>query len=668
VVIGRDITTQKATAEALQRSETRYRNLAEQIPEGIFVADSQGRYVDANRAACELVGYTLAELQTRTVRDLLAPSEWERLPGQFANLLAGELVRNQWQFQRKDGSTFTGELLGRQLSDGRFQGIVRDVTADRKVEAALRQFEAVHRQDSETLHALLSTAAQGILEVDDGGVIRSVNAALESMLGWSSGELVGQPHGVLIPVDKQVAHEQQQRMFWAAPRARPMGRGVDLVARRKDGSTLPVEVSLAPVATARGRVVFAFVTDITTRRREEMAREAYARELELRSDQLRELATALTLAEQRAREALSRTLHDGLQQTLFGVKLKLEWAEQSVASGGARQREALARARQDLQDAISEARALAVELAPPMLNDGGLPAALTWLAGWVRQRHGLTVAVTAEPDANPASEEVRTLAFISVRELLFNVAKHAGVHRAVVTVASIPGDLLQITVADEGVGFDPAAVWSPGHLAPGLGLVGVRERMRLLGGRFDIDSAPGRGTRVTMLVPAGPTLALPSAPASHSHGEARDPQRSDPAAAGHSLRILLADDHALVRDGLRELLSRLPELQVVGEASDGASAIALAGALRPDVVIMDVAMPGLGGVDATRRLRAEQPEVEVLALSTHPRPNGEHPIEAAGATGYFCKGDDTQLLIDRLLSMQRARRASRPSPPPFETP
>ena len=116
-----------------------------------------------------------------------------------------------------------------------------------------------------------------------------------------------------------------------------------------------------------------------------------------------------------------------------------------------------------------------------------------------------------------------------------------------------------------------------------------------------------------------------------------------------------------MREALRELLASQPDLQVVGDAADGAAALAEAGVLRPDVVIMDVSMPGLDGVDATRRLRAELPGVQVLALSSHPRPDEGHPIEMAGASGYFCKGDDTQLLVTRLVQMHRALGASEPS-------
>lgn len=646
-------------AHALQASETRYRGLVDQVPEGILVADAQGRYTDANQAACDMLGYSVRELQTLTVKDVVDEREWDRLRGQIQQLRDGQIqaLRSEGPFRRKDGSTFVGTLLVRQLADG-CQSILRDVTDEKKVEAAMHQLEAVHRQDSETLRALLTTAAQGILEFDEQGIIRSANPAVETIFGWSPGELVGQRHTVLIPTDRRADHEHQHyAAYWAAPRARAMGMHPDLVAQRKDGTTLPVEVSLAPITKTQGRSVFAFVTDISARRREEDARAIYARELERQSDQLRALATALTLAEQRAREELSRTLHDGLQQSLFGVKMKLERAEQRMAEGIVLEPEVLARARQELQEAITEARSLAVELAPPMLHDSGLPAALTWLAGWVQQRHGLAVTVVAEPDANPLSEDVRTLAFISVRELLFNIAKHAHVDRATVEVTRA-ADEVQVRITDTGVGFDPdnVSTTSPGQAR--LGLLGVRERLRLLGGRLDIDSARGGGTRATIRVPRAIAASRSASSDSRTMSGAAEDNRAGAAGADRPLQILIADDHASVREALRELLTRRPELRVIGEVSDGYTAVEQAHALRPDVVIMDVSMPGLGGVDATRRLRADLPHVQVLALSSHARPDDGHPIEAAGACFYFCKGDDTQLLIARLLSIHRAQASS----------
>jgi signal transduction histidine kinase len=117
-------------------------------------------------------------------------------------------------------------------------------------------------------------------------------------------------------------------------------------------------------------------------------------------------------------------------------------------------------------------------------------------------KYGVKVDVTADPGADVDREDVLTLVFESLREVLFNVIKHADVDRAAVDVAIAPDNLLVITVADEGCGFDVATLFDRmnTHQA-GLGIFSIRERLTLLGGRFEIDSAPGRGTICRLIAP-----------------------------------------------------------------------------------------------------------------------------------------------------------------------
>jgi PAS domain S-box-containing protein len=381
-------------------------------------------------------------------------------------------------------------------------------------------------------------------------------------------------------------------------------------------------------------------------------------ELERRMTQLRKLASSLTLAEQHAREQLAKTLHDHLQQLLFSASLKLDRLTARMA-GSDLDAGLAAGARGDIEDAIAAARSLSVELFPPALHERGLPSALEWLAGWMRQKYGLTVRLSLDPRGNPDRKDVRILLFESVRELLFNVIKHARTTEAAVDLALGPEQTLVITVTDEGAGFDPAVVFAQTNLQQaGLGLFSIRERLTLLGGRLDVTSAPGRGATFGLIAPRASAIerradvrALVDLAGGLSSDGVQDTIREP-------LRILIADDHALVRKGLRELMGERPELEVVGEAADGFEAIAQAHALRPDVIVMDVSMPGLDGVEATRRIRAELPFIDVFGLSTYERTGELHAIEQAGATGYFAKGDDTRQLIGRLLTV-RARHLNR---------
>ena len=272
-----------------------------------------------------------------------------------------------------------------------------------------------------------------------------------------------------------------------------MGVNLELFGQRKDGSTFPLEVSLNHVATAGGGHAIAFVTDITDRKRAEAALQERTVELEHRTAQLSRLASDLTLAEQHAREQLAKTLHDGLQQLLVSAALNLDRHVTREAQRGTGPDEPLVRAKGHLDEAIAAARSLSLELFPPVLHGSGLPAALAWLAERTRNQYGLVVQVSADPLANSDRKDVRTLLFESVRELLFNAVKHAQVDRVTIDLSLDQDDALCITVADRGIGFDPAGLVEREKAGQaGWGLFSIRERLTLLGGRFDIESAPGR--------------------------------------------------------------------------------------------------------------------------------------------------------------------------------
>lgn len=220
-----------------------------------------------------------------------------------------------------------------------------------------------------------------------------------------------------------------------------------------------------------------------------------------RAAQLRALASELTLAEQRERRRLAEILHDRLQQLLYAARLNL---------GGVRRGtldpelcEVVERIDGLLGEAIAESRSLTMELSPPVVYVGAPQAALEWLARHLDQTCGLAVEIEACPGIRLDSEDLRILLFQSVRELLFNVVKHAGTSRARVSMKECDGDRICVEVADEGVGFDMEQPRRDD--SGGFGLFSIRERLELLGGSMEVVSAPGRGTRVTILTPCRPS-------------------------------------------------------------------------------------------------------------------------------------------------------------------
>jgi CheY-like chemotaxis protein/anti-sigma regulatory factor (Ser/Thr protein kinase) len=285
---------------------------------------------------------------------------------------------------------------------------------------------------------------------------------------------------------------------------------------------------------------------------------------------------------------------------------------------------------------------------------GGLPAALSWLAKRTQEQYSIVVNVTADPQANPEASDVRILLFEGVRELLFNAVKHAGVDRVDVKLALGPGDTIHIQVSDDGVGFDPATLHDKNQQQTGLGLFTIRERLALLGGHLDIQTVPGKGSRFTLTLPR---TGLPRLAADGTEAQRRDtagPERlfyDSASGTLKSLRILIVDDHAVARAGLRELFGKRPQLHVIGEAASGVEAIIQAVALQPDVIVMDVSLPQMNGIDATREIHRTLQHIQIVGLSTHDDESTERLMRKAGAEAYFTKNEGTDRLIDYLLSL-----------------
>jgi PAS domain S-box-containing protein len=549
---------------------------------------------------------------------------------------------------RPDGTVAWIQSRGRvdRDADGnatRLTGLDLDFNQHRRTEEA-RQARR-EEEHARTLRTLLETATQGIVSVNETGLVVTANHAFETMFGWVAGDLIGQPIERLMPSAFRDDHERRG--------------GAHFLGVRRNGTTFPIEVSVNHVPTDEGRRAFAFVTDITDRHRAASALQERTAELEYRTMQLSRMASDLTLAEQRAREQIARTLHDGLQQCLVIAALNLEQQLKRDSEGRAAPSELLGEAKHQIEEAIAAARSLNFELFPPVLQQSGLPAALKWLANWTHTKYKIDVHVTADPRADSGRKDVRTLLYESVRELLFNAVKHAQAERVTLELALDANDQLCITVSDQGVGFEPAAVDHRSNAGQvGWGLFSIRERLTLLGGRFEIDSAPGTGTRVRLVAPRGDphsAIAGPGVSAFAPLGVVSPAGKRR--ASSDTLRILIVDDHAVVRSAMRDVLNEQPQLSVVGYASNGVEAIAHAHTLRPDVILMDISMPQMDGIEATMRIRAELPGIQVLGLSMDARSAAGHAIEQAGAEGFFVKGVDTQRLIDHLLAAHASRSA-----------
>jgi len=227
------------------------------------------------------------------------------------------------------------------------------------------------------------------------------------------------------------------------------------------------------------------------------ANETLEERVAARTEQVHELALALTTAEQRERARISEVLHDHLQQLIHGARI---WTETLAEDQEGAPPEAITRILDLLGEALETTRSLTVELSPPVLQEDGFPEALNWLADHVADTHDLQLHIDVPAELRIPEENLRTLLFRSVRELVFNVVKHAGVDTAFLR-ATQTEDRCVIEVEDEGAGFDPEQLDEEGDPDAHFGLFSVRKRLDLVGGQFSIDTAPGEGTCVRVEVP-----------------------------------------------------------------------------------------------------------------------------------------------------------------------
>ena len=316
------------------------------------------------------------------------------------------------------------------------------------------------------------------------------------------------------------------------------------------------------------------------------------------------------------RNRMAREVHDAFAQGLVSVLLQLRAAQGAIADGHPDEATAaLAEARTAAEAVFEETRRSVLGLAPSPLEGRTLEEALELELAWAN-RTGVIDArlVTAGSPVVPDPEVAHTL-FRIAQEALTNAIRHARATSVRVGLVYSPIGVT-LLVQDDGEGFDRSLVEDGEH---GLGLGGMAERARLLGGTLDLDSTPGWGTRIRAWIPS-PSETSDATP------------RADP------VRILVVDDHAVTRAGIARLLANAdPGLQVVGEAASGAEAFTEWRALRPDVVLMDLQMLDGDGIDAIARIRSEDAEASVIAVSAFASDELVAGAFRAGARGYIGK-------------------------------
>jgi signal transduction histidine kinase len=218
-----------------------------------------------------------------------------------------------------------------------------------------------------------------------------------------------------------------------------------------------------------------------------------------RTAQVRSLAAELSQVEERERQRIAQILHDDLQQLLVAARMQL--LDKAVGTDKKSRQGMSENISQILDQCIAISRELSHDLSPPILRDAGLIEALQWLGSWMFQKHGLKIQIKDSTCGQAVPDDLKLLIFHSVRELLFNVVKHAGVKHAEIQLNETADGQLLVLVSDNGNGFSAPSQMESYIPAGGLGLCRIRERIEWVGGQIRIESHPGHGSRVHLAAP-----------------------------------------------------------------------------------------------------------------------------------------------------------------------
>ena len=483
-----DITERKRAEGALRESEEKFRSLAEQSPNMIFI-NKKGRIVYINKKCEEVMGYKREELYSPDFdfRILIAPESLDMINDNFARHLRGEEVQTyDYTIIRKDGrriEVINSSKLIQYEGQKAILGIVTDITERKRAEQALRESE-------ERLKILFESAPDTIYLIDSEGRFMDANRAAFELIGFARDEVISKSLAELdlLSAGQLSKAKENLKKVVAGKTSGPN----EYTLKRKDGSYVSIEVRTFPVRIEGRMLTLGIARDITEHKRTE-------KELLEHHAKLKSLASQLSLTEERERRRLANDLHDQISQSLVISKIKLDQLRKSSDSDEIN--EHLEDVSNCLGRVIDDTRALTFDLSYPILYELGFEAAVAeWLTEQIQEKHGIKTEFVDDGHQKPLEDDIRVLLFRNVRELLINVVKHAQASSVRVSIRKVK-DNIHVGVEDDGVGFDPVDVMSMVAKRAEFGLFSVRERLEQLGGRIEIDSGIGRGSKITMTAP-----------------------------------------------------------------------------------------------------------------------------------------------------------------------
>jgi PAS domain S-box-containing protein len=475
--VGMDISERIKSQQELMDSEAKYRTLIEQASDGIFISNSDGDYVDANTSAVLLSGYTKEELLKLNIRDLADAQDLEKNPFPLEEILKGNVVLSERVLRQKNGNLIDIEISTKQLPDGRFQGIVRDITARKKTEEQTRMSEHKYRllfNQNPMPMSMISLPGRNFLDVND--------AAIE-FYGYTKDEFLKMNIRDLRP-EEEVVNLTDISTYKAGINNTGIWRH-----RKKDGTIVKVNIITHDIINEGKHAKLVLANDIT----EKILAEE---KLKKSHEELRQLATHLQDIREDERTRIAREIHDELGQQLTGLKMDISWLSKKINSPHSEINQKLAESLVLIDDTVKTVRRIATQLRPSILDDLGLVSAMEWQSEEFEKRFKIQTRFKTNVSIVEMESEIATGLFRIFQESLTNVLRHSKATEVAAVLQADEGQLtLQIT--DNGIGFNAAQIENKKT----LGLLGMKERTLMMGGTYEITSKPDQGTTVIITVP-----------------------------------------------------------------------------------------------------------------------------------------------------------------------
>jgi two-component system, NarL family, sensor kinase len=487
---------------------------------------------------------------------------------------------------------------------------------------------------------LVETIDEGAATLSPDGTVLYSNKSFAAIFDIPLEKFIGAPLESFVSGDDLV---ELKRLLGSATTGSARG---EIRLRASDGRARTVRLTLSTNRQLGVEAICAVATELT-----ELVETNEA--LRVTETSLRQLSGRLLQLQDEERRRIARDLHDVTGQKIALLSMSLDRLGRLVGPSDVEVEETFEDTRDVVRKIGEEIRTLSYLLHPPLLDESGLASAVRWYAEGFQKRSGIHLAVDIAPGLGRLSTEVETALFRVVQESLTNVHRYSGSPNAEIKIYT-NGDELCLEIVDHGKGIEAGTVRTSidGIASLGVGIPGMRERLRQLGGQLEVDFARN-GTRVLANVPLKQGEAeVPAFPDDVESSTPAATPDSDPTARGDARsRILIADDHEVMRRGVRGLLESHDEWAVCGEAFEGREAVLKSRELRPDLIIMDINMPGLTGIAAAQQIRRENPSAKILFFSVHESAQTVREVVNAGAQGYVAKSRAGHDLVDAVRNV-----------------